>query len=126
MLGEDGLGLPVQLLNQSAKAMQAGSERVQDLVKGGQLLHNGDPIARWCGANAQVKYDANLFPKVVKPDPNEQRTKIDAIIALCFAADRWLAWERDGGEHIPEGWLPWDEEEAEEEAELPELVLTRA
>ena len=106
LLGEEGYGLPIQPLNQSGKAMQAGSERVQALVSAARLAHNGDPVARWAASNSQVKYDAMLFPKVVKPDPNETRTKIDPIIALCFAADRWLAWEREGGEFEAEAWLP--------------------
>ena len=106
LLGEDGYGLPIQPLNQSGKALQAGSERIQALVGAQRMAHNGDPVARWCASNAQVKYDAMLFPKVVKPDPNENRTKIDAVIALCFAADRWLCWEREGGEFEAQAWLP--------------------
>ena len=105
LLGEEGYGLPVQPLNQSGKAMQAGSERVQALVRARRLVHNGDPVARWAAGNAQVKYDANLFPKVVKPDPNETRTKIDPVMALCFAADRLLCWERER-EQVIEAWLP--------------------
>ena len=105
LLGEEGYGLPIQPLNQSGKALQAGSERVQALVAAARLAHNGDPVARWAASNAQVKYDAMLFPKVVKPDPNETRTKIDPVMALCFAADRWLCWERER-EHEPQAWLP--------------------
>ena len=69
LLGEEGYGLPIQPLNQSGKALQAGSERVRELVRAGRLAHNGDPVARWAASNAQYKFDAMLFPKVVKPDP---------------------------------------------------------
>ena len=106
LLGEDGYGLPIFPLNQSGKALQAASERVQALVGAARLAHNGDPVARWAAGNAQVKYDAMMFPKVVKPDPNETRTKIDPLIALIFAADRWLFWEREGGEFEAQAWLP--------------------
>ena len=77
-------------------------------------------MARWCASNAQVKYDAWQFPKVVKPDPSEQRTKIDAVIALVFAADRWLAWEREGGEEELQAWLPPGMMSEEDERALAE------
>ena len=127
LLGPDGAGLPIQQLRTTGKSLQAGSEHFAKLVAGQAVRHNGDPIARWCASNATVKYDAENYPKVVKPDPNEQRTKIDAVVAACFAADRWLGWERDGGEHIPQGWLPpsMTMEYEETEAEPETLVLTR-
>ena len=112
LLGDEGYGLPIQQLATTGKSMQAGTERIAAAVEAGQLRHSGDPLARWCASNAAVKYDAWQYPKVVKPDPDENRTKIDAVVAACFAADRWLWWERTQQDHIPdEGWLPWDEED---------------
>ena len=97
LLGEDGPDLPVQLLSQLGRSMQAATNRVSDMVATNRLLHNGDPIARWCAANTAVKYDTQGFPKIIKMN-EDQRFRIDATSALCMAMDRRLEWEREGGE----------------------------
>ena len=63
LLGEEGSGLPVKLLSQTGKMMQAATERIQALVEAGKLRHNGDKISRWAAANCEVKYDPFNFPK---------------------------------------------------------------
>ena len=120
LLGEEGYDLPIQPLNTSGKALQAATERVQKLVLAEQLAHNGDPVARWAASNAKVKYDNQLYPRVVKPDPGETRQKIDPVVALCFAADRWLFWERESQEAPLEAWLPPGLMSPEDEARLAE------
>ena len=107
MLGEDGEGLPVQLLSQTGRSMQAATNRVSDMVSANRLLHNGDPVARWCAANTAVKYDYQGFPKIIKMN-EDQRYRIDATAALCMAMDRRLAWEREGGEFEAQAFLAED------------------
>ena len=42
------------------------------------------------------------------------------MMALCFAADRWLCWERER-EHEPQAWLPLTMlPDGEQEAEVGE------
>ena len=86
LLGEEGYGLPIQPLNQSGKALQAGSvSGFRPLCRRGPSGAQRRPGGTLGGqSNAQVKYDAMLFPKVVKPDPNETRTKIDPVMALVL------------------------------------------
>ena len=109
-LGEDGANLPIQPLHSGGKQMMAATERVEGMVSAGRLRHNGDPVAAWCAQNSEVRHDDMGYPKLRKMD-GHRRLRIDAVAALCMAADRMLAWERGD---VPDGdvpariWVPLD------------------
>ena len=92
--------LPVQLLAQTGRAMQASIERVSAMTSANKLFHNGDPIARWACNNADVIYDSQGYPKVVKKDLEERCVRIDPVDALCMAMDRRLEDERTPTEQV--------------------------
>ena len=97
----EDVGLPVQQLSPTGKSMQASLERVGEMVRSGRLRHNGDPVSRWMADNAEVRYDSQNFPKLVKPMAHSNYARIDGISALMMAMDRRLAWERDAPPEKP-------------------------
>ena len=99
---QEEAGLPVTLLSQTGRAMQAATERVQAMTAAGKLRHNGDPIARWSMANTRIRYDSFQFPKIVRADPNVATVRIDPTSALSMAVDRRLFWERTPDEEEEE------------------------
>ena len=106
LLGIDA-GLQVDQLSQTGRAMQAATERVREMVSKRRLFHNGDPVARWCASNCDMKLDAMGFPKIIKRDL-DANVRIDAIAALLMAMDRRLKWERDGDTNYVKIWTADD------------------
>jgi phage terminase large subunit-like protein len=69
--------------------LSAGMDDVMALCKEQRLAHHGNPVAKFCFGNVQVKrapYDANLL-RPVKPDRSTDRTRIDAVPTLAMAAN---------------------------------------
>jgi phage terminase large subunit-like protein len=51
-----------------------------------QINHGGNPILRWMAGNIAVRFDVN---ENVAPDKTESQGRIDGIVALVMALDRW-------------------------------------
>ena len=59
---------------------------LERLVMAGRLHHGGHPVLRWCVDNLQVKHDP---AGNVKPTRADASVKIDLVIAVLLAIDRW-------------------------------------
>ncbi len=57
-------------------------KKVEALIAGKQLLHDGDPVMRWMMSNVVAKVDAkdNIFPR-----KERYENKIDGVVALIMA-----------------------------------------
>lgn len=63
------------------------------LMKERRLRHDGDPVLEWAIGNVVGHYDAkdNVYPRKQRPE-----NKIDPVIALLMALNRWLTSEQTG------------------------------
>lgn len=70
-------------------------KRLDALMKQGKIRHNNSKLLRWCLSNIVAKEDANgnFFPR-----KNNERQKIDPIVALLMSLASWLA--NDTGESV--------------------------
>lgn len=69
---------------------------LEQLVVNGQFHHDGDPVLAWMVSNVVVKMDKkdNIYPQ-----KEFYENKIDGVVALCMAINRWLA-EADDGQSV--------------------------
>ncbi len=73
--------------------MSPGMSEVMGLVKTGRLRHHGNPVARFCFDQCEVRlapYDPNLV-RPEKPERGRDRARIDAVPAAAMAANAWRA-----------------------------------
>lgn len=71
---------------------------LEQLIVAGQFHHDGDPVLMWMFSNVMVKMDMkdNIFPQKEFP-----QNKIDGVVAVIIAMNRWLA-EDDTGTSVYE------------------------
>lgn len=80
---------------------------LERLVLSGKLHHGGHSILRWCVDGVEMKVDPAGNRK---PSREHRATKIDALVAVLLALDRWLRRTRAqpvAPRHIrPKVWTP--------------------
>lgn len=66
------------------------TKKLDALIREGRVRHNGSPLLRWCLGNVVCKEDAagNVFPK-----KNDDKLKIDPIVAAIMALGGWVNYE---------------------------------
>lgn len=75
--------------------MSPGMTEVMGLVKTGRLAHHGNPVARFCFDQCEVRhapYDPNLV-RPEKPERGRDKARIDAVPAAAMATNAWKARE---------------------------------
>ena len=75
--------------------MSPGMTELMGAVKRGLLAHHGNPVARFCFDQCEVRhapYDPNLV-RPVKPERGRDRARIDAVPAAAMAVNAWKARE---------------------------------
>jgi phage terminase large subunit-like protein len=80
--------------------MSPGMTEVMGLVKTGRLEHHGNPVARFCFDQCEVRhapYDPNLV-RPEKPERGRDKARIDAVPAAAMATNAWKA--REGMEPV--------------------------
>jgi phage terminase large subunit-like protein len=82
-LGGDGFTMVPT--GQGFASMNAPTSELMKLVMGKQLMHGGNPVARWMASNAAVEIDSSGFIKLSK---KKSADKIDGMAALCDALSR--------------------------------------
>lgn len=93
-----GQGLPVEKFAQSRNNMSAALKEVTDMIKRGDVQHEGNPVTRWHVGNTQVKTDSGgrIYP--IKAEGSgrrngQRRHKIDGVFAMLMAAHVAMADE---------------------------------
>jgi phage terminase large subunit-like protein len=73
------------------RTMSDPMKELEALVLDGRLWHSGCPLLTWNMANTVCKADAkeNVYP--TKERPNDDKCKIDGVVALIMAMGRYLA-----------------------------------
>lgn len=80
--------------------MSPGMTEVMGLVKTNRIEHHGNPVARFCFDQCEVRhapYDPNLV-RPEKPERGRDKARIDAVPAAAMATNAWKA--REGMEPV--------------------------
>ena len=81
-------GMDHQVLRQGT-GLAKGIKMVQEQMIDHNIIHNGDPLARWCIQNAEVRNNsAEGWVYLVKPTKQSSTKIIDPAAAAVMAADR--------------------------------------
>ncbi len=99
----DALGLDVEqgeitAYRNTYDRMSAGMTDLMGTVKRGLLRHHGNPVARFCFDQCEVRhaaYDPNLI-RPEKPERGRDKARIDAVPTAAMAVNAWKS--REGAE----------------------------
>jgi phage terminase large subunit-like protein len=82
--------IPANEFRMSTQNLSEPMKQLDALIRSGQVVHNGDPLLRWCLGNVVAKEDANgnVFPR-----KTNERLKIDPIVAGIMALAIWMLEE---------------------------------
>lgn len=73
--------------------MSPGLGSVMALVREEKFWHHGNPVARWCFDNVEVR-QASYDPQLIRPDkPDRDKAgkRVDAVPAAVMAANAWTS-----------------------------------
>ncbi|MBS9525923.1 terminase large subunit [Litoribacter alkaliphilus] len=80
-------GLKFTSFGQGYKSMSPATKKAEALILDGNLLHNNNPILKWCISNVKiVKDDADN----IKPSKARSKEKIDCAVALIMAIGQYF------------------------------------
>lgn len=86
-------GLTVVDVPQGPLTFNAPCRRLESLVLGRKLRHNGHKVLRWNLDCVTVKADANANLRPIKPDRLKSSKRIDGVVALLMALWRQMCAE---------------------------------
>jgi phage terminase large subunit-like protein len=76
------IGLPVVTFGQGFASMSPAVKEIERLILSRQLVHDGNPVMRWCLSNVAIAQDA---AGNVKIDRAKAKDKVDGAVALAMA-----------------------------------------
>lgn len=87
------LGFPMVEVRPTVMNFSEPMKKLLELVLLGKFHHNGDPVLRWMISNVVCHRDAkdNIYPR--KPEGQEDKRKIDGVIALLMGLGRAMVNE---------------------------------
>ena len=77
-------------IRQGFQSLSAATKELEKLVRGGELVHGGNPVLRWNASNVSVRTDPSGS---IKPDKERSMERIDGISALVNAIARAIRVE---------------------------------
>ena len=82
-----GHGCPIIEIGATVKNFSEPMKQVDGLVRGRQIIHDGDPVMTWMMSNVVARVDAkdNVFPRKERDE-----NKIDGPVALIMAMNRFM------------------------------------
>ena len=87
-------GVNVVGLGMGYVGMAVPMRRFEQLLLDKKLNHGGNPVMRFCADNVAVSRDPT---DNLKPNKAASQGKIDGIVAVVLALDRWVRSERQHG-----------------------------
>ena len=82
-----GDGFTIVPFGQGFASMSAPCKELEKMILSGKIAHGGNPVMRWMASNVAVKQDA---AGNTKPDKSKSSEKIDGIVSLIMAVDRYV------------------------------------
>jgi phage terminase large subunit-like protein len=94
-------GLPMVQVGQTVKNLSEPMKELEALVASGRFKHNGNPVLEWMVSNVVAHVDAkdNIYPRKEFPE-----NKIDGVVAILIAINRWLANDDSGHAYADRGF----------------------
>jgi len=86
-------GVDMVEYRQGFLSMSPPTKELERLVVGGQVVHGGHPVLRWCASNVMVRLDP---AGNIKPDKAKSTGRIDGITASVMAIGRSIDSGEDG------------------------------
>jgi len=84
-------GLTMVEVRQGYKSMSPAMKELEKLIIGQEIVHGGNPVARWMFGNLEVKEDENGN---IRPIKGKNTERIDGIVALINALARAIVHEQ--------------------------------
>lgn len=94
---DDG-GITVAKVPQTMAVLTDPTDKLEELVFGGTLRHNNDPVMRWMMGNVALLKSRDGTQK--KPDKRQSSDKIDGVAALLNALERMIRAEPESEVNI--------------------------
>ena len=93
-------GVPTVALTQGMGGMGPPSKKFEELVLGGQVTHDGNPLMAWSLGNVSVQEDhyGNY-----RPSKKNSQAKIDPVVAAIMAVDQAVR-DTAGGNRFKIDW----------------------
>ena len=82
-------GVTMVRIPQTQSGLGPGWKELERWILNGRLRHGGHPILRWMAGNVEVETDAAGNQR---PSKRRSSERIDGIVAMTMAANRWLAY----------------------------------
>jgi phage terminase large subunit-like protein len=95
-------GIPMVQHRQGFLSMNEPCKGFEAKIVGGELLHDGNPVLRWCVDNLAMKLDP---AGNIKPDKSKARERIDAATAVIMALGRAIVAYEDNFVYNQRGLL---------------------
>ena len=94
-------GLPMVQVGQTVKNLSEPMKELESLVMSGKFKHNGNPDLEWMISNVVAHVDAkdNIYPRKEFPE-----NKIDGVVAILIAINRWMANDDSGHAYADRGF----------------------
>jgi phage terminase large subunit-like protein len=70
------------LFKQGFATISAPTKRLQEMILAKEILHDGNPVLRWCVQNCAVTTDEN---ENIRPTKAKSRDRIDGVVASIMA-----------------------------------------
>jgi len=85
-------GVPMVQVAQSIKTLNEPMKELERLVLSGRFVHDGNPVLEWMISNVVCHVNAKdeIYPRKEFPE-----NKIDGVVAILIALNRWLAKEEE-------------------------------
>lgn len=96
------LGYTIIEIRQGVKTLSEPTKLFRELVAEARLIHDGNPLLKWCIANAVQEQDSNENIKLTKKNADDSR-RIDLIAAVIDAIVR-IESLHDATAGLPSDW----------------------
>lgn len=97
-----GDGIQMVETRQGFKTLSEPSKDLEARIVGKQMRHAGNPVLRWCVANAVIKRDS---AGNIKPDKEKASGRIDGVVATIMGLSRLIvAADEDGDAYGDRGF----------------------
>ncbi len=99
-------GVPMMEFRATTQNFSEPTKELDAAMRGGRIVHDGNPVLEWCVGNVVGRYDArgNVYPRKARAE-----NKIDGAVALIMALARSMAKPPEKFVSIfdrPELWTP--------------------
>jgi phage terminase large subunit-like protein len=84
---ENEIGLKFSEFGQGYRSMSTPIKHAESLIIDSKLMHNNNPILKWCISNVRIVSDDASNVKMSK---ERSKDKIDAAVALVMAIGQYL------------------------------------